>query len=160
VRGEGHPRLRLPEVLPLAGNDGEYPEKYETLTQCSCSGRHQGKADRPSPAAMVSMPQNIRSRRLPTSRVTDLKIAPNGGSACVLPDFSITQRDAACRRSPMPTVGAVWRDWFWRPSSGEVSVDAASASGRPPSARSRLIGAVGWGCWMQETGVLAAIARP
>jgi hypothetical protein len=35
----------------------------------------------------------------------------NGGSACVLPDFCITQRDAACRRSPMPTVGAVWRDW-------------------------------------------------
>jgi len=34
----------------------------------------------------------------------------------------------------MPTVGAVGRDWFWRPSSSAVSVDATSASGRPPSA--------------------------
>ncbi len=30
----------------------------------------------------VSMLQNIRSRRLSTSRVTDLKIAPKGGFVC------------------------------------------------------------------------------
>jgi hypothetical protein len=90
---------------------------------------------------------------------TPNRTADNGGSAFVLPDFSITQRDAACRRSPVPTVGAVWRDWFWRPSSGAVSVDAASASGGPPSARSRLIGAVGWAagcrkraCWRLSRG--------
>lgn len=35
----------------------------------------------------VSMLQNIRSRRLSTSRVTNLKTAPNGGSERVILDF-------------------------------------------------------------------------
>ena len=57
--------------------------------------------------------------------------APNGGSACVLPGFSITQRDAACRRSPMPTVGAVWRDWsVGRRGARYPSMLRARAAGR------------------------------
>lgn len=54
-----------------------------------------------------------------------------GGSACVLPGFSITQRDAACRRSPMPTVGAVWRDWsVGRRGARYPSMLRARAAGR------------------------------
>ena len=54
-----------------------------------------------------------------------------GGSACVLPGFSITQRDAACRRSPMPTVGAVWQDWsVGRRGARYPSMLRARAAGR------------------------------
>ena len=59
------------------------------------------------------------------------KWTPDGGSACVLPDFSIAQRDAACRRSPMPTVGAVWRDWsVGRRGARYPSMLRARAAGR------------------------------
>jgi len=39
--------------------------------------------------------------------------------------FPITQRDPVHRRSPMPTVDSVGRDW-WRLPSGEVPADAPS----------------------------------
>ena len=70
--------------------------------------------------------QNIQLG-VPLAAIAKHEIAAHiGGSASVLPDLPVTQRDAAYRHSQMPTADSARRDWPGGRRRAQVPVDDAS----------------------------------
>jgi hypothetical protein len=108
---------------------------------CATGRMNRGRARRPAKpdlTALTHFPKTLAApiTRSGAARTVSLtvRLADRTAGLCAFSlTFSVTQRDAICRRRPLPNVQAARRDPVWRSPSDEVPVDATERRTNGPA---------------------------